>query len=157
MSRFAPLVLLVLAVGCAPTESTFLESSAPWTDVPDVAAECTAPQWSQGLSGLVVGDKVTFDAGRIVVLIEDLEDGRCPEDAVCVWAGRVDVALQVRVQGAYSEHEVSTDARDLPLGEHMLRLEDVTRGGKVNHGRAAPPASTLGLYTHAPAVCPVVI
>ncbi len=157
MPRLATLVLLVLAAGCAPAESTFLEGSAPWTDVPEAALECTTPQWSQGLSGLTVGDKVTFDAGRIAVLIEDLQDSRCPEDAVCIWAGRVDLALQVRVRGIFSEHEVSTDARDLDLGERMLRLEDVTRGGKWSHGRAAPPEITLGLTSQAPVSCPVVI
>lgn len=48
--------------------------------------------------GMRLGGEVEIEGQRMIVRLAELvEDSRCPIDVMCVWAGRVVVALEVRV------------------------------------------------------------
>lgn len=80
--------------------------------------------------------QATYVDGPIVTPLQVIEDSRCPENARCVWAGRV--VLKVRVAGGSSVTE-----RNLILGEPSpfldgrLTLSSVTP--EKNTGRALTP------------------
>lgn len=178
MSRLATaLLLLALAAGCAPvdpassdetpapvdisletSDGSDLESSfgpVPRSDAGS-DAECSAPRWLGGASGLQVGDQVELDDGRVHVAVLDLVDSRCPKGAVCVWAGRVELDVRVRGGGLVGEFRLASDGPGIQIGDQELRLDEVTRLGPSDHGRAAPREITLGLYGDEPTTCTVV-
>lgn len=74
---------------------------------------------------LVFGEKTSIAGTNLALtLIQVLEDSRCPSDVVCVWAGRVIVAVGVELDGN-------------DLGETTLSIE----------GGSESITATVGVYT----------
>ncbi len=60
--------------------------------------------------------QATYVDGPVVTPLQVIEDSRCPENARCVWAGRL--VLKVRITGGSSSSE-----RNLILGEPSPLLD----------------------------------
>lgn len=76
-----------------------------------LAGCATVPAQSQARhEGPAALGQATYVDGPVVTPLQLVEDSRCPENARCVWAGRV--VLKVRVAGGSS-----TTERNLILGE----------------------------------------
>jgi hypothetical protein len=52
---------------------------------------------------LAFGEQVTIPEESLTVSIVNVEDSRCPADAVCFWAGHASVTLQVSKAGLGTE------------------------------------------------------
>lgn len=80
--------------------------------------------------------QATYVDGPIVTPLEVIEDSRCPENARCVWAGRV--VLKVRVAGGSGATERNLILREpMPLLDGRLTLISVTP--EKNTGRTLNP------------------
>ncbi len=103
-----------------------------------LAACATLPAQTQPRhEGPAALGQATYVDGPIVTPLEVVEDSRCPENARCVWGGRV--VLKVRVAGGSGSTE-----RNLILGEPTpfldgrLTLNSVTP--ERNTGRTLNPS-----------------
>ena len=70
-----------------------------------------------------------------LMVVEVLEDSRCPKDALCVWAGQVRLNLEVIYQGVKSYKEViylDGQPNELIVGEYLIQLENVTPENEVD-------------------------
>lgn len=74
--------------------------------------------------------QATYVDGPIVTPLEVVEDSRCPENARCVWAGRV--VLKVRIAG-----DSSVTERNLILGEPSPFLD-----GRLTLNSVTPERNT---------------
>lgn len=72
-----------------------------------------------GVVAARIGETADLGGGLRVRPVEVIEDSRCPQNARCVWAGRL--RLRVAVEGA-GEHEVTLDedAVQTPRGAFTL-------------------------------------
>lgn len=70
-----------------------------------------------------LGQTLSLD-GMTIEFIEVLEDSRCPEDVVCVWAGQAKVKVRVSKDG------VAQDAQELIVGKsgknHIAQFDEST-------------------------------
>lgn len=82
---------------------------------------------------------VYVDGPRITPL-ELLEDSRCPEKVMCVWAGRVRIKVQVHL-GSGDEVREMTLGKPIPVADGKLLLMQV-EPRKINPS----PAPMLGDY-----------
>ena len=70
-----------------------------------------------------------------LMVVEVLEDSRCPKDAQCIWEGQVRLNLEIIYQGVKSYEEVtflgsSTD--ELTIGEYLIQLTNVTPDNEID-------------------------
>lgn len=87
-------------------------------------ASAAPPASDRALARL--GETVRVHGVRVTPL-RVIEDSRCPQNARCVWAGRV--RISARVAGT---------VRELTLGEPLA-----VRGGAIRLGAVAPERTTL--------------
>lgn len=79
---------------------------------------------------LEIGESVKIDSNdgeaHFVVQVEDIEDGRCPMDAQCIWAGCATATIHIR-------EATQADTIDLGIGEckeHRAQVEFTTGMGR---------------------------
>jgi len=86
---------------------------------------------------LVIPGKVMLKLGQSagdasqsveITFIEVLEDSRCPVDAVCIWAGRVKVLLEIGYGTEIQQYTLTLgqllegDIDSIAVGEYMITL-----------------------------------
>jgi hypothetical protein len=80
-----------------------------------------------------------------------LEDSRCPADAQCIWAGRVVIAVVIRVGAGELESitlglpgGITPDAPELqPAGDYTVRLVSLDPHPPTSGGPPLPYVATL--------------
>lgn len=92
---------------------------------------------------VVAGLNQTADLGNGLRVrpLEVLEDSRCPQNARCVWAGRLRV--RVNVEGA-GEREVSDDGGAVQTPRGSFSLVAISPGPWTDWPEGAKPAYRLG-------------
>lgn len=70
-----------------------------------------------------IGQTVGVDGPRITPLAV-LEDSRCPENARCVWAGRVRISVRIDL-GSRSEERELERGTPIPVADGALELVEV--------------------------------
>jgi hypothetical protein len=124
--RASPLVLVVLAAGCA-------------------AAAGAGPLDRE--VGLREGERTAVDGGRLTVGVKDVpSDSRCPADVVCVRAGEATVVLTLEARGrAPAEDTLQTAAGNdaVAYGGYRVQLLDVDP--KPRSGGSPPEAYRVRL------------
>jgi hypothetical protein len=119
--RYIALFLLALALlaGCGgglveePTATPLPDETATLTPTPGrpgtgptsdpdtvVLAELGQP------FTVAVGQTAVVSEDVVVMVVELLEDSRCPADVFCIWAGRVRVLVEVQAEGQTGQAEV---------------------------------------------------
>ncbi len=78
-----------------------------------------------GIVVAAIGETADLGGGLRVRPLEVLEDSRCPQNARCVWAGRL--RLRVSVEGA-GEHEITLDETGVTTPRGSFTLAAVSPG-----------------------------
>jgi hypothetical protein len=95
-----------------------------------LASACAAQ--IPGRVTLKPGESVSSADGDLkVTFVEVLEDSRCPADAVCVWAGQVQVLVEVAYGTEIQQYTLTADTllegdvNSITVGEYTIKLEQV--------------------------------
>jgi hypothetical protein len=110
---------LMLAACAAPTGGTSPDISQLPQHVREDLAQRDEALRAPGVVAAGIGETADLGNGLRVRPLEVIEDSRCPQNARCVWAGRL--RLKVGVEGV-GEREVTLDeaAVDTPRGNFSL-------------------------------------
>lgn len=101
-----------------------------------VLAGCTTVPPSEGLAYARIGQEIRVDGPRVTPL-SVLEDSRCPENARCIWAGRVRISARI-VTGRGAETREMTLGEPIAVADGKLLLGDVQPGRKTTEAAVAP-------------------
>ena len=116
MIRMLPIAALsILLAGCVTT--------------PD-------PTTAGGYSYTRIGREILVDGPRVTPLAI-LEDSRCPENARCVWAGRVRINARIAAGRGVEEREI-TLGQPIPIVDGQLLLGDVQPSRKTTEAAVSP-------------------
>jgi len=80
---------------------------------------------ADGVVAAGIGETADLGASLRVRPVEVLEDSRCPQNARCVWAGRL--RLRVHIEGV-GEREIGDDAEPLQTPRGNLALVAISPG-----------------------------
>ncbi len=94
-----------------------------------------------GVVAAGIGQSADLGGGLIVRPLEVLEDSRCPQNARCVWAGRL--RLRVAVEGA-GEREVTAAEEAVPTPRGSFRLVAISPGPWTDWPQEQRPAYRFG-------------
>lgn len=94
-----------------------------------------------GVVAVRIGETANLGDGLRVRPLEVLEDSRCPQNARCVWAGRLRV--RVAVEGA-GEHEVILDEGAVTTPRGSFTLVAATPGPWTDWPEGAKPPYRFG-------------
>lgn len=109
---------------CAQTQAVEPAASLP-QHIQEDLAQRDAALHAQGVVAAGIGESADLGGGLIVRPLEVLEDSRCPQNARCVWAGRL--RLRVSVEGA-GELEISDDAQGVQTPRGSFALVAISPG-----------------------------
>lgn len=114
----AILLAFVLAACAAPSGGGVAAPALP-QHIREDLAQREAALAAPGVVAAGVNQRADLGGGLVVTPLEVLEDSRCPQNARCVWAGRL--RLRVQVEGL-GEREVILDeaAVSTPRGAFAL-------------------------------------
>jgi hypothetical protein len=120
------LLVAVLMLGACASPAGGTDAHAPMPeqirmDLQQRAAALRAP----GVVAAGVGETADLGNGLRVRPLEVVEDSRCPQNARCVWAGRL--RLRVNVEGA-GEREVILDEAPVETPQGSFALVAVSPG-----------------------------
>lgn len=101
-----------------------------------VLAGCATVPTSGGLAYARIGQEIRVDGPRVTPL-SVLEDSRCPENARCIWAGRVRISARI-VTGRGAETREMTLGEPIAVADGKLLLGDVQPGRKTTEAAVAP-------------------
>ena len=110
---------LMLAACAVPTGGTSPDISQLPQHIREDLAQRDAALRAPGVVAAGIGETADLGNGLRVRPLEVIEDSRCPQNARCVWAGRL--RLKVAVEGV-GEREVTLDeaAVETPRGNFSL-------------------------------------
>lgn len=112
---------------CAQTQAE--APSGPAANLPqhirEDLAQRDAALRAPGVVAAGIGETADLGDGLIVRPLEVLEDSRCPQNARCVWAGRL--RLRVSVEGV-GEREIIDDAQAVQTPRGAFALVAVSPG-----------------------------
>jgi hypothetical protein len=94
-----------------------------------------------GVVAGAIGQTADLGQGLRVRPLEVLEDSRCPQNARCIWAGRL--RLRVAVEGA-GEHEVTADEAAVQTPRGAFALVAVSPGPWTDWPEEQRPAYRFG-------------
>lgn len=121
---------LVLAA-CAPTQAE-PPPAAPAQQVANLPqhiredlAQRDAALREPGVVAAGFNEPADLGGGLVVRPLDVLEDSRCPQNARCIWAGRL--RLRVAVEGA-GEHEIIDDGEAVQTARGAFALVAVSPG-----------------------------
>ncbi len=103
MRAFIFAAFLLTACASAPASAPVPDASALPQHIREDLAQRDAALREPGVVAAAIGETADLGGGLRVRPLEVLEDSRCPQNARCVWAGRL--RLRVAVEGA-GEHEI---------------------------------------------------
>lgn len=115
----------LLLAACAPTQAEAPPAATPQQTanlpqhIREDLAQRDAALREPGIVAAGIGETADLGGGLRVRPLEVLEDSRCPQNARCVWAGRL--RLRVAIDGV-GELEISDDQEGLqtPRGAFVL-------------------------------------
>lgn len=96
---------------------------------------------ADGVVAAGIGEIADLGDGLRVRPLEVLEDSRCPQNARCVWAGRL--RLRVNVEGV-GEREITDDAEGLQTPRGNFVMAAVSPGPWTDWPEGAKPAYRFG-------------
>lgn len=96
---------------------------------------------AEGVVAAGIGETADLGDGLRVRPIEVLEDSRCPQNARCVWAGRL--RLRVNVEGV-GEREITDDAEGVQTPRGNFTLVAVSPGPWTDWPEGAKPPYRFG-------------
>lgn len=116
--RAIALALLLAACAAAQTPSGGAQAQLPQHIREDLAQRDAALR-EPGVVAAGLNERADLGGGLIVRPLEVLEDSRCPQNARCVWAGRLRLRVDVEGVGA---REITLDegAVETPRGSFAL-------------------------------------
>ncbi|MEZ5971734.1 MAG: hypothetical protein R3C31_08025 [Hyphomonadaceae bacterium] len=98
---------------------------------------------AEGVVAVGIGETADLGNGLRVRPLEVLEDSRCPQNARCVWAGRL--RLRVNIEGVGErEIEDNSDAVQTPRG--TFSLVAVSPGSWTDWPEGAKPPYRFGFH-----------
>ena len=95
---------------------------------------------AEGVVAAGIGETADLGSGLRVRPLEVLEDSRCPQNARCVWAGRL--IVRVAVEGV-GEREISDDAEGMQTPRGNFALVAISPGAWTDWP-AGKPAYRFG-------------
>jgi hypothetical protein len=122
-------MLLVLAAPLAGRVAT-----APPAPTPPVQAD--------DLVRARLGQTVSVGGPKVTPL-RVVEDSRCPDKVVCVWAGRIRVSVRIDL-GHGSQVGEMEHGRPIQIADGTLELVEVRPGRSVSTGPAKPVDQSFG-------------
>ena len=96
---------------------------------------------ADGVVAAGIGETADLGAGLRVRPIEVLEDSRCPQNARCVWAGRL--RLRVNIEGV-GEREIVDDAGAMQTARGAFALVAISPGPWTDWPEGAKPPYRFG-------------
>lgn len=126
---------------CASTEGGL----GPQTPLPqhirEDLAQREAALHEQGVVAAGINETADLGNGLRVRPLEVLEDSRCPQNARCVWAGRLRLRLNVDGVG---EREISDNAEGLQTPRGNFALVAISPGPWTDWPEGAKPGYRFG-------------
>lgn len=116
---------LLLAACASPAGGAGPDTSQLPQHIREDLAQREAALREPGVVAAGIGQTADLGGGLRVRPLEVLEDSRCPQNARCVWAGRL--RLRVAVEGA-EEHEVIDDEAVVQTQRGRFALVAVSPG-----------------------------
>ena len=124
----------------APTTVPTTEPPGPDPTTPTTLDVSSQPAVVPGTYQLPLDQPVAVGGGATLRLVE-LEDSRCPEGVMCVWAGELTARVVWSSDGVDAPLDLTwvylADPTAVPGAEVLLALDDATAGGAVVTIRAA--------------------
>ncbi|MBY0564988.1 MAG: hypothetical protein K2P58_12480 [Hyphomonadaceae bacterium] len=139
----AVLFAVFAVAACAQTQAT--APTTPAYELPQHIREDLAQREAAlrepGVVAAGVGQTADLGGGLRVRPLEILEDSRCPQNARCVWAGRL--RLRVSVEGA-GEREITDDATAVQTTRGSFALVAISPGPWTDWPEGAKPPYRFG-------------
>jgi hypothetical protein len=134
MRAFLFAALLLTACVSAPPAAP--DTSALPQHIREDLAQRDAALREPGIVAAGLNQTADLGGGLRVRPLEVLEDSRCPQNARCVWAGRL--RLRVAVEGA-GEHEITADEGNVATPHGSFALVAVSPGPWTDLPQGAVP------------------
>ncbi len=96
---------------------------------------------AEGVVAAGIGQTADLGNGLRVRPLEVLEDSRCPQNARCVWAGRL--RLRVTIEGV-GEREIANDAGAIQTPRGSFELAAISPGPWTDWPEGAKPPYRFG-------------
>lgn len=137
------LIAAVVALSaCAQTQAG---QPTPTANLPqhiqEDLAQRDAALHDAGVVAAGIGQSADLGGGLIVRPLEVLEDSRCPQNARCVWAGRL--RLRVNIEGV-GEREIADDAQAVQTSRGSFSLVAISPGPWTDWPQEQRPAYRFG-------------
>lgn len=137
--------ILFAAFALAACASTTGGSPGPQAPLPqhirEDLAQREAALHEQGVVAAGINETADLGNGLRVRPLEVLEDSRCPQNARCVWAGRLRLRLNVDGVG---EREISDNAEGLQTPRGNFALVAISPGPWTDWPEGAKPGYRFG-------------
>lgn len=135
------LISALLLIGCASAPV----AEPPLANLPrhirEDLAQRDAALAEPGVVAVRVNENANLGEGLIVRPLEVVEDSRCPQNARCVWAGRLRVRVAVEGVG---EREVILDEEAVQTPHGAFQLVAVSPGSWTDWPEGARPGYRFG-------------
>lgn len=139
----AMIVAAVALAACTHTQTA--APTLPAADLPqhirDDLAQREAALLAPGVVAAAIGQTADLGGGLRVTPLQVLEDSRCPQNARCVWAGRL--RLRVAVEGV-GEREITLDEVAVETARGSFALVAALPGPWTDWPRTARPPYRFG-------------
>lgn len=92
---------------------------------------------------LPLDEALTVD-NALCLRLTDVDDSRCPANAICVWAGFVTVTIEATLDGAAHELKLSSeDEQPAAVGDYRIALVNVRPYPMAGVPQPQPPIATV--------------
>lgn len=136
------LISALMLVGCASAPGAV---EPPPANLPqhirEDLAQRDAALAESGIVAARIGESANLGDGLIVRPLEVVEDSRCPQNARCVWAGRL--RLNVAIEGV-GEREITLDEAAVQTPRGAFTLVAVSPGPWTDWPEGAKPPYRFG-------------
>ena len=133
MRAFLIAAMLLTACASAPPAP---DTSALPQHIREDLAQRDAALHASGVVAAGIGETADLGSGLRVRPLEVLEDSRCPQNARCVWAGRL--RLRVNVEGV-GDREITADEAAVETSRGTFQLVAVSPGPWTDLPQGAVP------------------
>lgn len=132
------LIAVFALAACAQTQAapTTTPSASLPQHIREDLAQRDAALREPGVVAAAIGETADLGNGLRVRPLEVLEDSRCPQNARCVWAGRL--RLRVSVEGV-GEREIADDADGIQTPRGNFALVAISPGPWTDLPQGAVP------------------
>lgn len=135
------LISALLLAGCASAPAAEPPAANLPQHIREDLAQRDAALAEPGIVAVRVGENANLGDGLVVRPLEVVEDSRCPQNARCVWAGRLRVRVAVEGVG---EREVILGEEAVQTPRGAFQLVAVSPGPWTDWPEGAMPAYRFG-------------